>query len=315
MNIHELWIARQQNRFTLKHYIWAWIISARLFALPWCGLYTCFGALLAGVSNPVSMLGSILTVVFVLLAAHFFNNYMDVVLGVDKVIDNLEEAERKVSSIKPYTAAAWLVPLKITSIEFQKTNAYIMLLLSAISYVFLVPVTPATLALYLLGVSIAILYTPFFKPKRLGEVACFLGHGFSTVAFGYLSQSPNILHALLASIPIGLISGLAYSVDQFMDIKTDFVERVGSIYESWFNSKMPLGLYVLLIVIFYFNMLIAWVAADIYPSGTLLTLAITPIILFRAPALEWDRERALRDIMFATVWMIPALMCLGVIIS
>jgi len=314
VSIHELWEARREGKFGFAHYVKAWVISARLFALPWCGLYACFGALLAGVSDPVAMLGSVLTVVFVLLASHFRNNYRDVELGIDRYVDSPEEAEEIISTLKPYTAAAWLVPLRITSTRFQKINEFLFLTLSLITYVVLVdPLSrPLTIPFYVLGVLAGELYTDVIKIKRLGEAAAFLCHGFSTVAFGYLSQSPDILAAVLAGIPTGLISALAYSVDQFVDIKTDFVERVRSIYEAWFNSRMPLGLYVIIIVMLYLNVLIAWVAAGIYPPGTLLAMVVIPPVLFRAPALEWDRDRALRDLAVLITWLLPALMCAGV---
>jgi len=314
MDVYELWEARQRGRFTLRHYVWAWVISARLFALPWCALYTCFGAVLAGVGNPAAVLGSVLVVVFILLASHFLNNYLDVLLGVDRFVDDPAEAERVASTLKPYTGAAWMVPLRITGIQFQRANAYAMLALSAVTYVFLVPVSPATLAFFILGVATAVLYTPFIKPRRLGEVAAFLGHGFSTVTFGYLSQSQDIAAAVLAGIPTGLISALAYSVDQFMDIRTDFVERVRAVYEAWFNSRMPLGLYVLVAVMLFLNVLVAWVAAGIYPPGTLLALALIPLIMYRAPALEYEREKAVRDLAALITFLLPALMCLGCII-
>ncbi|RLG86313.1 MAG: hypothetical protein DRO39_03510 [Thermoprotei archaeon] len=312
MDIYELWEAKRRGKFALKHWVWAWLISTRAIALPWVALYTLFGCLLAGVKDPAAALGAVLTVCFTLLASHFRNNYRDVELGIDRYVDDPGEAEKVVSTLKPYTAAAWLVPLRITSVGFQKANEALFLGLSAAAYALMVlPGHPETLPLYALGVFMAESYTDWWKRWRLGEAAAFLGHGFSTVAFGYLSQSPDALAAALAGVPTGLISALAYSVDQFVDIKTDFVERVRSVYESWFNSRMPLGLYVLVAVALYMNVLTAWVAAGIYPPGTLLAMAIAPPVLLRAPALEWDREGALRDLALLITWLLPALMCIG----
>ena len=102
--------------------------------------------------------------------------------------------------------------------------------------------------------------------------------------------------------------------DRFVDIRTDFVERVRNIYESWFNSKMPLGLYVLVAVMLFLNVLVAWVAAGIYPPGTLLAMAIIPLAMYKAPALEWDRERAIRDLALTITFLLPSLMCVGAIL-
>jgi len=313
LDVLELWKARREGRFTLKHWIWAWIISARPIALPWVILYTLFGALLAGVEDSISCFGAALTVAFILTAGHFNNNYMDVLLGIDRYVNSPGEAEKICSRLKPYTAAAWLVPLRITSMRFQMFNEVAFLFLALATYMFTVnPLKhPLTLPFFVLGVFLALSYTVWWKRWRLGEVAAFLGHGFSTVTFGYLSQSPNIMVAVLAGVPTGLLSGLAYSVDQFVDIRTDFVRRVRAVYESWFNSKMPLGLYVIVVFVFWLNVVLAWVVAGIYPKGVLLVLAVIPLILFKAPALQYDRDRALRDLALTATWLIPALMCLG----
>jgi len=312
MDVRELYRARREGRFTLRHWLWAWLISLRAFAWPWVFLYTAFGALLAGCRDASAIALTALVPVLTLAASHFRNNYRDVELGIDRYVESPEEAERVISTLKPYTAAAWLVPLRITPIWFQKLNEYLFLALSAAVYssVF----TPHNLPLYVLGALLAETYTDWWKRWRLGEVAAFLGHGFATVAFGYLTFSDNVVYAVLAGIPTGLISALAYSVDQFVDVKTDFVARVRALYESWFNSRMPLSLYVIVAVMTYSNVLVAWVAAGIYPRGTLLAMLVIPLTLFRAPALEWDRERALRDLALTTTWLLPLLMCLGALL-
>jgi len=317
MDVYELWRARVEGRFGLKHYVYAWIISARLFAVPWVTLFTLFGAMLAGVVSVERALASCLVVVFVLLASHFNNNYKDVELGVDRYVDSAEEAERICSTIKPYTAAAWVVPLRITSIRFQKVNEAIFIALAITTYIYFfrdLDIMIRSLPILALGLIVGRTYTTVFKPSRLGEVAAFLGHGFGTTTFGYLSQSPNIVNALLAGIPTGLLSALAYSVDQFVDIKTDFVRRVRAMYESWFNSRMPLGLYVVVALTFWYNVVIAWVVGGIYPKGTLIVLAMIPVILYLSPQLEYDRGRALLKMVVVTVIILPLLMCLGTVI-
>lgn len=315
MSVEELWRARVEGRFGLKHYVKAWIISTRAFALPWAVGYALFGALLAGVSDWSAALGACITVSLVLLAGHFINNYRDVERGVDPIVSDPEEARKIISSIKPYTAAAWIVPLQITSIRFQKASAVAMLLLSMLAYCLLVPKTLYTLVFYVIGVFMAISYTDFWKPKRIGEAAAFIGHGFATTAFGYLAQSPDILNAMLAGVVPGFISALAYSVDQYLDIKTDFVERVRSIAEAWFNSRLPLGLYVLAIVAFLYHLLTAWVALGIYPKGVLLAYILLPFYLLTIARVEYDREKGVRDAAVLTTIALPLIMCVGVLLG
>jgi len=315
MNIYELWEAKRKGKFTFKHWVWAWLISTRAITLPWVFLFTLFGALVAGVHNWTSAIGAAVTTSLVLLVAHFINNFGDVLLGVDRYVDDPEEARKIVSSIKPYTAAAWIVPLRITSMKFQLANALALSVISAITYLLLVHRGPWTLGLYLLGVFMAITYTPFWKPMRLGELAAFLGHGFATSTFGFLSQSGDVLAAMLVGVVPGFISALAYSVDQYADIKTDFVERVRSIAEAWFNSKLPLGLYVIAVVGFFYHLLTVWVALGIYPRGVLLTYILVPFFLMTAARVEYDREKGIRDAALLAVILLPALMCVGALLG
>ncbi|MEM2352044.1 MAG: hypothetical protein QXT26_06520 [Thermoproteota archaeon] len=318
MNIYDLFRARVEGRFGLKHYLFAWIISARLFAVPWVVLFTLFGALLAGITNIERAIASCVIVASILLAGHFSNNYKDVELGVDRYIDSIDDAEKVCSTLKPYTAAAWVVPLKITGVRFQKANEAAFIALSIVIYAvfFTSNVTTilTTLPIFTLGIAMAETYTTKFKPRRLGEVAAFLAHGFGTTALGFLSQRPDVLQAIMSGIPTGLLSALVYSVDQFVDMKTDFVKRVRSIYESWFNSRMPLGLYVLIVFVFWFNVVVAWIASGIYPRGTLIIIALIPLILFFSPQLEYDRNKALAKLVLTATFLIPLLLCVGAII-
>jgi len=317
MDIYELWRARLEGRFTLRHWLLAWAISTRFFAVPWVAGYTLFGVLLAGIRDFVAALGACLVVAFTLLVAHFRNNYRDVELGIDKFVDDPEEARRVVSSLKPYTAAAWLVPLRITPIWFQKLNELLFLGLSLTTYILLVePLSrPLTIPFYILGMAMALTYTDYWKRKRLGEVAAFLGHGLATTSFGYMSQGGDLFSAILAGVVPGFISALAYSVDQYLDIKTDFVERVRSIAEAWFNSRLPLGIYVLAIVAFYYHILTAWVAVGIYPRGVLITYVLLPFFMFSIARIEYDREKGIRDVALLAVTLLPLLMCLGTVIG
>jgi 1,4-dihydroxy-2-naphthoate octaprenyltransferase len=305
-----------KGKFKAKHWLAAWLISARLFAVPWVLLYTLFGALLASVRDWVSAVGTIPVVVCILLASHFRNNYRDVELGVDKYVENIEEAKKVISTIKPYTAAAWLVPLRITPVWFQKVNERLFIALSVVIYVFLVKpwLNPYTIPIYLLGVALGLSYTDFFKRKGIGEVAAFIGHGWATTIFGYISQSQNFTTAILAGIAPGLLSAFAYSIDQYVDLKTDFVRRVRSIAEAWFNSKLPLGVYIIAIYFSFIHLVTLMVAVGIYPKGILLVYAVTPIILLVSARIEYNRDKAIRDGVVILVILIPMLMCLGTLL-
>jgi 1,4-dihydroxy-2-naphthoate octaprenyltransferase len=312
--IRELYEARRAGRFTLRHHLEAWVISTRFFALPWPMLYCLFGASLAGIRDWGSVVAASVVVCLVLLAGHFRNNYRDVELGVDRYVETLEEAERTVSTLKPYTAAAWLVPLRITSVGFQRVNEYLFLGLSLATYALTLGSRLHTLPVYLLGVFFAETYTDVWKRRGLGEVAAFMGHGYLSTLFGYLSQAADP-RALLVGLVPGLASGLAYSVDQYVDIRTDFVRRVRSLAEAWFNSRLPLSLYVLVVYTFFLGVLHVFVTAGVYPRGVLLVFATLPLVLANAPRLEYSRERALRDLVLTMVVLVPLLMLVGALLG
>ena len=315
MSIFELYKARREGKFTLKHYIEAWAISTRAFAIPWPTLYVLFGAALAGARDWWTALAASAVVGLVLLAGHFRNNYRDVELGIDKYVDSPEEAGKLISNIKPYTAAAWLVPLRITSVRFQKVNEYLSLALSAVVYIlFLNPLAnPYTLPIYLLGVFFAETYTDVWKKKRLGEIAAFMGHGYLSTLFGYLTQAVD-LRALLVGIAPGLISGLTYSVDQYMDLRSDFVYRVRSLAEAWFVSELPLSLFVALAYMSFIAFTHIFVTAGIYPRGVLLVVATLPVLLYYLPAIEYRRDFGIQRIAMIFVGLIPLLMFLGALV-
>jgi 1,4-dihydroxy-2-naphthoate octaprenyltransferase len=315
LGVLELYEARRSGRFTLRHWVEAWVISARFFALPWATAFCLFGAALAGIRDWQAALAASIVTGLVLLAAHFRNNYRDVELGVDRYVDSVEEARRVISTIKPYTAAAWLVPLRITSVRFQKVNEYASLALATALYaLYVLPKAPLTLPVFALGVFFAETYTDIWKRRGLGEIACFMGHGYLSTLFGYLSQGVVGLGALLVGVAPGLISGLTYSVDQYVDLKSDFVVRVRNLAEAWFKSELPLSLYVLVAYTLFIATTHIFVTAGVYPRGVLLVLLTLPLVLVNAPRLEYNRERALRDTALTLVILVPLLMLLGALL-
>jgi 1,4-dihydroxy-2-naphthoate octaprenyltransferase len=277
-------------------------------------LYCLFGAVLAGVRDWWTAMAAAAATALVLVAGHFRNNYRDVELGIDRYVESPEEAERLISTIKPYTAAAWLVPLRITPVGFQKVNEAVFLLLSVVLYaLYVLPRSWLTLPVFLLGVLFAETYTDFWKRRRLGEVAAFMAHGYLSTLFGYLAQSADP-RALLVGLAPGLISGLAYSVDQYVDLRSDFAVRVRSLAEAWFKSELPLSLYVLVAYMFFTAVVHVLVTAGVYPRGVLLVLASLPLVLYYAPMLDYERERAMRAAALTYVWLVPALMLLGALL-
>jgi 1,4-dihydroxy-2-naphthoate octaprenyltransferase len=315
LGLLDLYRARSEGRFTLKHWVEAWIISTRFFALPWAMLNCLFGAALAGLSDWQTALAASAVVGLVLLAAHFRNNYRDVELGVDRYVDSVEEARRTISTIKPYTAAAWLVPLRITSVRFQKVNEYASLALATLLYaLYVFPRVPLTLPVFLLGVFLAESYADFWKRAGLGDVAIFMGHGYSSTLFGYLSQGVAGPAALLVGLVPGLASGLMYPIDQYLDISTGSGQRSGSrIAVALLRSGIPLSAYVVLAYSAFAAAVYALVEIGAYPRGVLVVLATLPLVVASAVRLKRNPEKAIRDMVATLVFLVPLLMFTGVL--
>jgi 1,4-dihydroxy-2-naphthoate octaprenyltransferase len=310
--LRELYERSRSGRLTLPDRLYLALVSARPFAWPWAALLVLFGAALAGIRHPYAAAGAVLAAIAGVTAGHYRNNYRDLELGVDRPMSSIDDVPT--SAAKPYTAAAILVPLGITSARFQRALEYSSLALSLLAALLFLPLNPLTVSFYALGVAVAELYTDVFKRRGLGELAIFLGYGVATVGLGCASQGCPWQLAALAGIPPGALSALSYGLDQFVDIRDNFVRRVRAVYESWFNSRMPVGLYIILAVVVFYNLLIAYVAAGLYPRGTLLSLAALPIVLFYAPMLDYDMERALGVVVPVAVWLLPLTLFLGALL-
>jgi len=149
----------------------AWIVAGRIFAAPWILANTFLGVKLAGF-DPSAWMLSFAVVFSILLASHYMNAWRDYIRGFDELEGG--------SKAKPYTAASQLIPRREFTVKEAKAATVACLLIGILLFIAFAPKRFDTIALLLLGIFVAVTYTDFFKPKGLGEVALFLGHGFGT---------------------------------------------------------------------------------------------------------------------------------------
>jgi len=281
------------------HPIKAWLICARIFALPWIATNVLVGVSLAGFSLEKWLLG-FLVVGSVLISAHFFNAYFDFIKGFDKVEGG--------SKPKPYTAGNQVLPRGWLSLRTVKISTFAWLIVSLI-LMFFAPRRIDVYLLYALGVFVAFAYSLWFKPKGFGEVALFLGHGFGASTFAYSLVKPVTGEALAAGALLGLLAGVVYTVDQWVDAETDFARRVKNYAYLIAKAEMRLSTFFYFAVTAVVTIHIAFVLMGILRASTLKALLLMPLFHFTGVLLDYQFEKGVW-VALTAIWFYPILMAL-----
>ena len=277
----------------------AWFVASRPFAIPWILVNTFLGARLAGFDFGKWLLASAI-VSLILLAAHYINNWRDFVKGFDKLENG--------SSAKPYTAASQLLPRGELTVQEMKGATIIVLGLSLVLMGF-APKRLDVWLLYVLGVSVALTYTDFFKPKGFGEVALFLGHGLGASTFAYSLIRPVTVEALAAGTLLGLLAGMVYTIDQWQDVETDFAKRVKNYAYLIAKAEMRLSTFFYFAVTAVVTIHLAFVLMGVLRPSTLKALLLMPLFHFAGVMLECQFEKGVWLGLIA-IWLYPILMAL-----
>ena len=239
----------------------AWLIGGRYFVLPWMFCNTLLGICLAGFDFAKWMLAFGI-ISSILIAAHYLNGWRDFVKGVDKING---------STIKPYTAGSQVLPRGWLSLKTFKLSTMGFLVLSVILLI-LAPIRIDVYLLYALGLTMALTYTDILKPRGLGEIGLFLGHGFGSTTFAFSLVKPIDLTGISAGILLGFFAGIIYTIDQWQDVETDFAKKVKDLAYRAFEGNMSISQlwYFVLIgsVVLQFGM----VALGWLPLETLITI-------------------------------------------
>ena len=280
----------------------AWLIAGRFFAAPWMLCNTLLGVSLAGF-DLVKWILSFAMALSVLTAGHYFNGWRDFLKGLDQIDEG--------SAAKPYTAGSQVLPHGWLSLRTMKMTTIAFLALSGVLLVF----TPRRIDTYLfygLGVSMALTYTDFLKPRGLGEVALFLGHGLGSTGFAYSMVKPVDLTGLSAGTLLGFWAGIVYTIDQWQDVTTDFAKRVKSLAYMIFKANMKISQLWYFLVTASLVMQVGMVLMGWFPPETLTTILLLPLAYIVGVLLDYQFERG---VLFALVamWSYSTCAALGVL--
>ena len=278
----------------------AWIIAGRLFSGPWILVNTLLGVKLAGFDFKTWML-SFVIVFSILLGSHYLNAWRDYVLGFDQLENG--------SKAKPYTAASQVLPRSLLTLKEVKLSTFAFFALSIIIFILYAPKRADTIALFIMGLSVAIAYTDYLKPKGLGEVGLFLGHGFGASTFAYSLVKPVTGEALAAGTLLGLLAGVSYTVDQWQDVETDFSRRVKNYAYLITKANMRLSTFFYFAVTVVVTIHLAFVLMGILRASTLKALLLMPLFQFSGALLDYQFEKGVWVALVA-IWLYPVLMAL-----
>ena len=280
----------------------AWFIAIRVFALPWMLVNTLFGVCMAGFSLEKWLLAFGISSA-ILMTAHLINSWRDFVKGLDRING---------SKVKPYTAGSQVLPRGWLTLKEVQISAILMLSISTL-LMSLAPIRLDTILLYLLGVAIALTYTDFFKPRGLGEIALFLGHGFGTTSLAYSLIKPLDFKGLAVGIMLGFWAGIVYTVDQWQDVETDFAHRVKNLAYIVFKANMKISQVWYFLVTGSIVMQLAFVLMGIMPPKTLITIFLLPLEHIAGIMLDYQFEKG-AFLALTSMWLFPVVASIGLII-
>ena len=278
----------------------AWIIAGRFFAAPWILVNTLLGVKLAGFDFKTWML-SFVIVFSVLLGSHYMNAWRDWVLGFDRIENG--------SRIKPYTAASQVLPRGWLTLKEVKLSTFAFFALSIIIFILYAPKRADTITLFIMGLSIAIAYSDYLKPKGLGEIGLFLGHGFGACTFAYSLVRPITAEALAAGTLLGLLAGIIYTVDQWIDAETDFAKRVKNYAYLITRANMRLSTFFYFAITAVVTIHLAFVLMGVLRASTLKALLLMPLFHFAGVLLDYQFEKGVW-VALTAIWLYPILMIL-----
>jgi len=284
------------------HPIKAWIIAARIFSWPWLLVNALFGVSLAGF-EPAKWLLAFAIATLVLTSGHFFNSWVDYVRGFDKVEGG--------SKPKPYTAGSQVLPRGWLSLRTIKISTFALLGFAAFLLTF-APTRAEVYGLFVLVVFSVFAYSLWLKPKGLGEVGLFLGHGFATTSFAYSLVKPLDLAGLVAGVFLGFWAGVVYTVDQYEDVVTDFTRRVKNLAYMMFKADMRISQLWYFLVTGSYVLQFGFIMLGLFPVKTLLSLFILPLCHVAGVLLDYNLEKGVL-LGLAVMWLNALLMSVGIL--
>jgi len=284
----------------IKWMFWA----ARPFSIPWVFVNTLLGAALAGI-DWLKWFVAFVIVGMVLVASHYINSWRDFVKGFDK----LEEG----STAKAYTSASQILPRGLLDTSDVTRGALVLLALATALMVVYAPKRIDVWGLFALGVFCAVTYTDFFKVHAIGEIPLFLGHGFGASTFAYSLIKPIDSTAIAVGVLLGLWSAMAYTLDQYKDVETDFAKKAKDLAYLMFKARIKPSAYVWFAGSATTTLAVAFVIAGVLPTEFLSSLSILPLVHITGIVIDYDFDKGVLLALLA-MWLyalIPAIVILA----
>ena len=268
--IGELVERKKAGRWTLWDRLYVYFIASRPFAVPWITANTFVGCKLAGFDLYTFILAALIANIG-LFAVHYWNNWRDWARGVDRL-------EPGGSVAKPYTAASQLVPHGLMTWWENALLGALCLAVATTLFILFAPKTIYTVGLFLMGVFLVATYTDYFKPKGLGEIALFLGHGFGVSTFAYaLTKGYVDMTAVSMGVVLGMLAATLYTLDQWQDVpKTDFQRRVRTVAELMVGANMKPSEYFYFAVTAVVTIHFGLTLMGYLPTSTLKVILLLP---------------------------------------
>jgi len=267
----------------------AWVGAQRFFVLPLLLSFTFFGTSLAGF-DPRAWAAAMLVTGSVWISSHNINNWRDFVRGVDRA--------RGGSVAKSYTAACQILPRGLLSLRTVKLTAAGWVALSLVALACLVPARPDTLALYCLGLAMALTYTDLWKPAGLGPACAFVAF-LALVSFSYSVVRPFDSTAAAAGALAGMLWSHMFLLDQLPDVRGP-VRRAKNLVEMIFKAELRPSSLFWFGATAVFVMQMGFVLLGWLHGGTLLSVLSLPLAHVAGIALDFDFQRG---VLVGIAWM------------
>ena len=284
-----------------------WFLATRPWSFTMTAISVSVGALMAAMDGAFSWSLYLLTlagVIFMHSAANLFNDYYDILSGVDT-------CDVSTARYRPHPLAEGSLTLTEVMIE-----AIFLFALAAAIGIFLAVTRGWTiLILAVIGAFAGIFYTapPFrYKYMALGEISVFLMWGPLMVEGAYFVQRQTLsLDALLASLPFGVLVALVLFANNLRDSADDRDKGIRTLSTITGRHK-GIWVYVGLVVFAYLSVVVMAFTGPLN-YWSLLALLSLPLFfrllrqMIQNPPLDADARTAKLNTAFGILLIISLL--------
>ncbi|MFO7837714.1 MAG: prenyltransferase [Candidatus Thorarchaeota archaeon] len=293
------------NQGSFKVKLISWVSAGRFVFFPWVLLNSLFGAVL-GSFHLLDWFFSFLVAFSTLTMGHFMNDWRDFVNGLDKMDEGSEK--------KPYTNAQQILPRGLLSLRTVKISALFFGLLGLIILIGYFDFSIDAYAFYLIGVLMALTYTDFAKPKGIGEIHMFLGHGLSTVCFTYSIINGLDVIGFLGGCLLGFWSAAAYTVDQWKDIQVDQDNGISTLAHKLSSKGLEPWKWWTFVVLGSMFIQAALIVFNVLSVTTAITVLMIPLAWLVHRKLKQNFDEGLL-LVLVCMWVYTSLLIAGIAID